>query len=67
MHLKLAMQLIREEMVQLCFSQNSVALEFITLFIVYKNIIFSLKPSNEIEIATSDITTMFLILRNFMV
>ena len=32
-----------------------------TLFIFYKNVIFFLKPLKEKEIATSKITTMFLI------
>ena len=36
-----------------------------TLFIFYKNVIFFLKPWKEIEIATSKITTMFLIFKQF--
>ena len=36
-----------------------------TLFIFYKNVIFFLKPSKEIEIATSEITTIFLIFEQF--
>ena len=36
-----------------------------TLFIFYKNVIFFLKPSKEIEIATSEITTTFLIFECF--
>ena len=36
-----------------------------TLFIFYRNVIFWPKPSKEIEIATNEITTMFLILKRF--
>ena len=36
-----------------------------TLFIFYKNVIFFLKPSKEIEIATSKITITFLIFEQF--
>ena len=36
-----------------------------TLFIFYKNVIFFLKPSKEIEIATSKMITMFLVLERF--
>ena len=36
-----------------------------SLFIFYKNVIFFLKPLKEIEIATSKITTMFLIFERF--
>ena len=38
---------------------------FNTLFIFYKNVIFFLKPSKEIEIANNKITTIFLIFEQF--